>query len=123
MRLSFSKIYNSFILDTRLEEEKTRASLNGKIFKKNGLYCFEGDLSLSLELPCDVCCCEFLQEFRQELVLWFSDGMYTPKSQDLSIDAIEFFDGYIDFDYVMRSEASSLRSDYHKCDNCKNTKG
>lgn len=72
------------------------------------------------EATVDCCRCgdEYKVNMNEELDFLLSDGVYSkPESDDL---VFEIENGIIDFDALIESELSSLRSDYHICDKCAN---
>lgn len=89
-----------------LKGELTR--LDSKLVK------FSGTLSGSLNLICVKSGEEFSKNITQDLVLYFADGIYKMQSQsEIDLDVIEFFDGFIDIDFVLNSEIESIRLDYN----------
>ena len=89
--------------------------LSGEISAKSGnLFYLQARLAGDLKLVCDRSGEEFLQKIDEELVLYISDGMWDIQSQNFeTFDVIEFFDGFIDLDYILESEIESIQSDYH----------
>lgn len=81
-----------------------------KIFEMNAM------LKGSLELTCDISGDLFVKSFEQPLVLYISDGIWDVQSQNSRLDdfdIIEFFDGFIDVEYILQSEIESIKMDYH----------
>ncbi|CUU40718.1 hypothetical protein [Helicobacter typhlonius] len=73
-----------------------------------------------IELICDSSGETYVKEIDYPLVLYISDGIWDSQSQSKSFDSfevIEFFDGFVDLHYILESEMTSLRSDYHTKDN------
>lgn len=75
----------------------------------------EGTLRGDLELICARSGESFIKTFNEPLVLYISDGLWDTQSQSVldSFDVIEFFDGFIDVDFILYSEIESTKSDYH----------
>lgn len=73
----------------------------------------------SIEGSILVTCCrtgeEFFREIEENLTLYISNGIWDIQSQDKSngLDVIEFFEGFIDFEYILQSEISSIQMQYH----------
>lgn len=75
-----------------------------------------GSISGQLELVCDNSGEMYAETINYPLVLYISDGIWDSQSQSKrldSFDVIEFFDGFIDLHYILESEITSIRSDYH----------
>lgn len=75
-----------------------------------------GNISGQLELVCDKSGEMYAETINYPLVLYISDGIWDSQSQSKrldSFDVIEFFDGFIDLHYILESEITSIRSDYH----------
>jgi uncharacterized metal-binding protein YceD (DUF177 family) len=68
-----------------------------------------------IAIECSRCLEEFTKEVDSSFELLLSDGEY--RGND-SLDVIEFFDGKIDLDQVLKSEIESYRNDYHLCGAC-----
>ena len=83
--------------------------------KTHSLCVLEGKITGKILLECDMSGEEFWSIVDQELVLYISDGMWDTQSQsDLgSFDVIEFFDGFIDIEYLFQSEIELIKLDYH----------
>ncbi len=72
----------------------------------------------SITLTCNRCGKEYKQEFSYPLELILSEGRYNSNKE---IDVIEFFNGSVDFDYIINSEISSIKEDYNFCIDCKDS--
>jgi len=76
----------------------------------------DGEIFGEIELICDISGEAYIKSLKQPLVLYISDGFWDAQSQSKklqSFDVIEFFDGFIDLDYISQSEIEIIRSDYH----------
>ncbi|TLD81096.1 hypothetical protein LS68_006045 [Helicobacter sp. MIT 05-5293] len=93
------------------------AKLEGQIYRINSqILCLEGKLLGEIELICDRTGESFIQTLDNPLVLYISDGIWDTQSQSQKIDSfdvIEFFDGFVDLNYILESEIESIKSDYH----------
>lgn len=91
--------------------------LKGQISRKaSKVFQMDAVLEGSLELTCDMSGDLFIKSFEQPLVLYISDGIWDVQSQSSRLDdfdIIEFFDGFIDVEYILQSEIESIRMDYH----------
>ncbi len=103
---------NSDILD-----ENESIEVQGEVIRKdNKLVIFQGKMSGYLQLICARSGQDFIYQINESLVLYFSDGIWEAQNQSKdidSLDVIEFFDGFIDFDFVITSEIESIRLDYN----------
>ncbi|AQQ59788.1 hypothetical protein XJ32_06485 [Helicobacter bilis] len=125
MRIEFRKITEKpkqihLILDKKQSEvifENEHIELQGEIMRQDSkLAVFRGNIKGNLQLICSLSGNEFSAEIDESLVLYFSDGIWEAQSQSKvinSLDVIEFFDGFIDFDFVLASEIESIRLDYN----------
>lgn len=125
MQIEFRKVTNKpkhihIVLDNAqsvaLQENET-VILEGEILKQSAkIVKFSGRMRGVLQLICAISGQEFVRQLDEELVLYFSDGIWETQSQSKgvdSLDVIEFFEGYIDFDFVLTSEIESIRLDYN----------
>ncbi|PAF54088.1 hypothetical protein BKH42_02425 [Helicobacter sp. 13S00482-2] len=91
--------------------------LRGQIYKKaSKIFQIDAVLKGSIEVICDLSGDFFTKNFEQPLVLYISDGLWDIQSQSSKLDdfdIIEFFDGFIDLDYILQSEIESIKMDYH----------
>lgn len=93
------------------------AKLEGQIYRINSqILCLKGKLLGEIELICDKTGENFIQTLDNPLVLYISDGIWDTQSQSQKIDSfdvIEFFDGFVDLNYILESEIESIKLDYH----------
>lgn len=125
MRIEFRKITNKpkpvhVILNNRKNNElceNENIELEGEILKLDAkIVKFCGKMKGNLQLVCAISGQEFTKQIDEELVLYFSDGIWETQNQSKNIDSldiIEFFDGYIDFGFILTSEIESIRLDYN----------
>ena len=124
MKIAFSKVSNNEEIKTSFENGADAFFLSGRLKKSGGLLKFEGAVNYKLALQCDLCAENFTFEGGEKLDVYFSDGVYRQDRQDDFKEVIEFYDGFIDFDELISSEIQTVKTDYHKCEKCKNnTKG
>ncbi|PAF47151.1 hypothetical protein BKH46_05445 [Helicobacter sp. 12S02634-8] len=97
--------------------ESEGVTLSGELTRKTSkLFCMRASLKGALEVVCDLSGEQFFQAIDTDLVLYISDGLWDMQSQNLKLDdfdVIEFFDGFIDMDFILHSEIESIKMDYH----------
>jgi len=69
---------------------------------------------------CDICAENFKLEVDEEVEFFISDGLYKDNGT-IELDVVESFNGNVDIDELLNSEIELIKSDYHSCNNCKNT--
>ncbi|BCD59733.1 MULTISPECIES: hypothetical protein [unclassified Nitratiruptor] len=77
---------------------------------------FNGELVGNLDLECSRCGTNFIKKIDEPIRLKFSDGIY--KGFDEEADVIEFYEGTIDFDFIIDSEEESIKAGYNYCSQC-----
>lgn len=82
-----------------------------------GLVRLSAIMSGYLDLSCDLCGSEFSYKVHEDIDFLISNGMYA--SQDNNLDVVEITDGMVDTQEILSSEIELIKSDYHKCDDCK----
>ena len=114
MKVDFKKIGRS---PKSVTVEREGVMLSGELTQGSGsLTDFKGKLSNNIKVQCARCGEEYEIPLDEELFLKFSDGLY--RGSDPEADVIEFYDGKIDMDEVLRSEIESIRLEYHICPDC-----
>lgn len=116
MRIEFRKItHTPKLIDVTKSNDIESITLKGELARLDSkLVKFSGTLSGRLNLICVRSGQEFSKEISQDLVLYFADGIYKMQSQsEIDLDVIEFFEGFIDFDFIVNSEIESIRLDYN----------
>jgi len=78
---------------------------------------FDARLSGKVKVECIRCGEEFEVEVDEKLDLKLCDGVY--RGSEKEVDVIEFYEGVIDMDELLRSEKTSITLDYHLCPKCK----
>jgi len=93
-------------------------SLEGSLVKR-GYHRVRLDANLNgvIDLTCDRCGDEFIEDISSSLNLTLSDEVI--ETQD-DLDIIEFLDGVIDIEFIIQSEISSIKNSYHICNKCEN---
>jgi len=76
----------------------------------------EATLSGEIDLICYRCGKDFKKELKSPLNLTITNRVIET-SDDL--DIIEFLDGVIDLDFILKSEISSIQNYYNLCEGCK----
>lgn len=78
----------------------------------------EADIIGSIVLTCDLSGEDFLDKINEKVYILFKNGLWKGNEQQKKeydkYDVIEFFDDYIDMDYILYSELESIRLGYHK---------
>lgn len=91
--------------------------LEGEISRVNSkLFYLKASLKGEMILSCDMSGEDFSKEFNEPLVLYISDGFWDMQSQKSDLDdfnVVEFFEGFIDLEHILKSEIESIKSDYH----------
>jgi hypothetical protein len=82
---------------------KHKAEIEGKI---------QGDISLT----CDRCGEQFFDQIEEPFHVMVVDQ---PLKVTDCLDVIECLDGIVNFDMICKSEISSIQSEYHLCEKCK----
>lgn len=112
-KLEFNQISQSGL---KFETKSDEVKLYGLLKKKSlNLVSCEAKLSGKFDHYCDRCGIEFVLSLDEDVNLILSNGFY----KDSNLDAMEFFDGFIDVDEILQSELQAYLSEYHYCDKCK----
>lgn len=97
--------------------ERDGIIMEGKLYRLDStLLKLESSLRGQIELICDRSGEAYMQALDMPLVLYISDGLWDMQSQSKKLDSfevIEFFDGFVDLGYILESEITSIKSDYH----------
>lgn len=113
MKISFQKITNQ---PKNFSLQKEGILFEGNVIRVNqSLYKITSTISGEIALVCDRSGEDFLKCIQEDLTLLISNGIWDKQSQDRGneLDIIEFFDGFIDFEYILQSEISSIQMQYH----------
>jgi len=119
-KIPFIRVNGTTDVEATFSEEGSELVLKGILDRKRELFSFQGSFQGEVKLVCDSCLEEYQEKvLDNECQLWFSDGEFIyPEHTEDKKDVIEFFDGFINFDEVIRSEVESIKLDYHKCSKC-----
>ncbi len=88
----------------------TLAHKEGALFQMKAL--LEGRLSVA----CDICAEQFDIMLDDKIDLLLFDGIYS--GSDNGLDIVEM-DDKIDMDELLHSEIELIKSDYHRCEQCR----
>lgn len=129
MKIEFRKISNSSkSVNLKHTKDTLDALKNDEFITFSGeiqrldsnLVKLSGVLNGELDLVCVRSGQEFRKEIKQDLVLYFSNGIWEAQSQKRAntdimdeLNIIEFFEGVIDIDFALQSEIESMRLDYN----------
>jgi uncharacterized metal-binding protein YceD (DUF177 family) len=84
------------------------------------LILLKANLNGLVEVECNRCGKEFTLPVNEEIEFFISDGIYED-TDNIEIDVIESLDSVADLDEILESEIELIKSDYHNCDNCKDS--
>ena len=84
------------------------------------LILLQAKLSGLLEKSCDICAQDFKLSVKEDIEFFLSDGIYSG-SDDIDFDVVESLNGMVDIEELLASEIELIKSDYHSCNNCKNS--
>lgn len=113
MKISFQKIGDQ---PKNFSLQKDELLFSGNVIRvSQNLYKITSSLKGEVLCICDRSGEEFFKEIKEDLTLHISNGIWDMQSQDKGdgLDVIEFFDGFIDFEYILQSEISSIQMQYH----------
>ena len=117
MKINFAKVKNSLV---DINYSKDGVDIVGTIKRVNrdSVELKSTFSSKNVELICNRCGKEYNQDYTYPLNLILYNGKYSDKQ---NLDIIEFYDNFIDFDYIVKSEITSLKEDYNLCESCQDT--
>lgn len=118
MKITLHKITKT-PLDFELKSDKI--IFKGYLEYHSGkLVLLKADLSGLLDVACDICAEEFELQLDEKVEFFISDGIYKDEG-NIELDVVESFNSIVDLEELMSSEIELIRSDYHSCENCKNS--
>jgi len=82
------------------------------------LILLKAKLSGTLDKACDFCAQDFKLSLDEDVEFFICDGLYED-DESIELDVVESFSGFADIDELLHSEIELIRSDYHRCDSCK----
>ena len=100
--------------------DETQDGLNLKgnvVFMQRAEARLIANLKGDTNVQCYRCGDEFSLNINENLDFLVYDGVY--KGEEL--DVIELEDSIVDFSQILQSEVESIKSDYHLCENCKDS--
>jgi len=83
------------------------------------LILLKADINGSVDTQCSRCGEDFDLNLNEKVEFFISDGLYDGDSID--IDVVESFNATADLDELLISEIELVKSDYHSCENCKDS--
>ena len=113
MKIEFKKIPQGGI-DFEVKQDNIKFCGNAKRVDKN-LVKSNGTMSGSFKHTCDRCGSDFEKVVNQNFEIYASNGIYSEDDYD---NLIEYFDAYVNFDTMLKSELESLKCEYLYCENC-----
>lgn len=100
-----------------LSDENYNVAIEGSLYKlENGLIKIDSTMVGSISLICDLSGDDFIKNLNENIVLFAKDGIWKNQIHQINsedFDVIEFFDGYIDLEFIFRGELESMQFDYH----------
>jgi len=100
-----------------------------EVFFKGNLEYYQGKLILLraklkglIEKSCDFCGDEFVLSLDENIEFFISDGIYESRD-NIDLDVVESFTGSVDMHDLLNSELELIKSDYHACKNCQESRG
>ena len=113
MQIVFDKIaHTPRDIDYSYDGVRLIGQLSKKGFHKVAL---NSSLSGEVELCCDRCGKNYIHILDDEFKITITDEATEDKDD---LDIIEFLDGIIDIDYIIKSEINALEGSFHYCDEC-----
>lgn len=115
MKIEARKITSNprkFSLDLIGDNYKINAK--GNLSKlSNGLIKIDSTITGEMDFVCDISGDDFKKSINDDVVLFVKDGIWDSHKNRDYFDVVEFFDGYIDLEFIFRSELESMQLDYH----------
>jgi len=71
-----------------------------------------------LKKSCDLCAEDFYLEVNEDVEFFINDGIFEDDGNTI-LDVVESLNGNVDIEELLHSEIELIKSDYHLCDNCK----
>jgi uncharacterized metal-binding protein YceD (DUF177 family) len=87
-------------------------------YHSGNLVLLKAKLDGLLDVDCSYCGEEFKLKVNEDVEFFISNGLYE-SNDSAELDVIESFDSIADLDELLNSEIELIKSDYHRCDNCK----
>ncbi len=113
MQIVFDKIGNTpKPLEQSIDGVRLKGTLTKERFHKVLL---DSHLDGEIELCCDRCGKSYQYIFDDTLNLTITDEAIEDKDD---LDIIEFLDGIIDIDFIIKSEINAIEGSFHYCEDC-----
>ena len=113
MKIFFDKVsYSKKPFKLRVDNISLQGNLEKQDYHKVKL---EATLSGNIDLICYRCGKQFKKQLDMPLSLTLTDNLIETTDD---LDIIEFVDGAIDLDFILRSEVASIQNYYNLCDKC-----
>jgi len=113
LQISFDKIgHTPRDIDYSCDGVRLIGELSKKGFHKVSL---DSTLQGELELCCDRCGESYTHSIDDEFKITITDEAIEDKDD---LDIIEFLDGIIDIDYIIKSEINAIEGSFHYCSKC-----
>lgn len=113
MKIFFDKVsYSKKPFKLRVDNISLQGSLERQDYHKVKL---EATLSGEIDLICYRCGEQFKRALNTPLSLILTDNLIETSD---SLDIIEFIDGAIDLDFILKSEIASIENYYNLCSRC-----
>ena len=114
MKIFFDKVsYGKKPFKLRVDNITLQGSLQKKDYHKVKL---EATLSGEIDLICYRCGEQFRRDLNSPLELTLTNTVVDTLDD---LDVIEFIDGVVDLDFILKSEISSIENYYNLCQRCK----
>jgi uncharacterized metal-binding protein YceD (DUF177 family) len=118
MKVALRKIGN---IPLDFEIESNKITFKGYLQYHSGkLILLKAKLNGLVNVECNRCGKEFELPINEEIEFFISDGIYED-TDNIEIDVVESLDSIADLDEILESEIELIKSDYHSCDNCKDS--
>jgi uncharacterized metal-binding protein YceD (DUF177 family) len=113
VKIFFDKVsYSKKPFKLRVDNISLQGNLEKQDYHKVKL---EATLSGNIDLICYRCGKQFKKQLDMPLSLTLTDNLIETTDD---LDIIEFVDGAIDLDFILRSEVASIQNYYNLCDKC-----
>ncbi len=119
MKIILRKVGNT-PLDFEIKSDKI--TFKGYLqYHADKLILLKAKLSGTIDADCDICADKFKLDIDEDIEFFISDGIYEKDEDNLLLDVVESLDSTVDLEEIMNSEIELIKSDYHRCEKCKNT--
>jgi hypothetical protein len=84
------------------------------------LILLKAKISGTLQKSCDICAQDFNLEVNEDVEFFINDGIFEDDGS-IELDVVESLDGNVEIEELLNSEIELIKSDYHSCENCKDS--